>query len=553
MIKLFGHIAFSKPSIIRNGLLKVALVMVFGLLSVGGAGAQVVIEEDKVELGVVYDAAQGGAYHDFVVENTSSKRIFILRAQQSPSADVKFSSKTIEPGSSEFIRVKYISRKKGRFMLNVPVYFSAMSKPIMLTLKGETQYTDTKASQACPSFKSKPYQKRQTSELIIEVVDAENNAPIEKAAIEYHNNPWQIKKELTDSKGKYSTKIELLGKYFFEAKKEGYQTQSRLESLHLGKNHVLFRLNKKVAVWPLTEELTILVKDKFTNAIISKADVVVLQQGKTQYNAKTNQSGIVFYPTYSSEKDYRIQASALDYSPVDDYRLTEYDKKDNFVTIYLEPIKKEKPVKTAKVITQTKEVSEPKTVNKVLSNLYKPNNIVFLIDKSSSMAQENRLNLLKSSMIELLTPLRAEDKVALIVYDTDVNILLSSTSAQNKALIAEQVYELSAGGLTAGVSGVEKAYELAENAFIQGGNNEVIVVTDGAFNMGGNNSKVVPKVKAFAEKGIRLSTIGVKSPYVVEDGLKKMAKYGNGAFVTIDSAQEAKTKLLDLIKEHSRK
>lgn len=113
-----------------------------------------------------------------------------------------------------------------------------------------------------------------------------------------------------------------------------------------------------------------------------------------------------------------------------------------------------------------------------------PSNMVFLIDTSGSMAYENKLPLLISSLKILLDQLRPVDKVAIVVYAGSAGVVLPSTSVAEKRKITEALERLQAGGSTAGGAGIELAYKLAQKSFIKGGNNRVILATDGDFNVG---------------------------------------------------------------------
>ena len=116
-----------------------------------------------------------------------------------------------------------------------------------------------------------------------------------------------------------------------------------------------------------------------------------------------------------------------------------------------------------------------------------PSNLVFLIDVSGSMRQTNKLPLLKKSFNKLIDQLRPEDKVAIVVYAGAVGEVLPPTSGSKKNIIKNAINRLNAGGSTAGGAGIRLAYKLAEKNFVKGGNNRVILSTDGDFNVGISN------------------------------------------------------------------
>jgi Ca-activated chloride channel homolog len=112
------------------------------------------------------------------------------------------------------------------------------------------------------------------------------------------------------------------------------------------------------------------------------------------------------------------------------------------------------------------------------------NNLVFLIDVSGSMNSPDKLDLLKAGLYLLVDQMREEDKVSIVVYAGSAGLLLPPTSGYEKNKIKGIIENLMAGGSTAGGQGIELAYKTAKDNFIQGGNNRVILATDGDFNIG---------------------------------------------------------------------
>src|SRR4029079_16603435 len=113
-----------------------------------------------------------------------------------------------------------------------------------------------------------------------------------------------------------------------------------------------------------------------------------------------------------------------------------------------------------------------------------PSNLVFLIDVSGSMNAPDKLPLVKSSLKLLVDQLRPQDKVALVVYAGNAGLVLPSTNGDEKIKIKDAIDELDAGGSTAGGEGIKLAYKTAQQNFVKGGNNRVILCTDGDFNVG---------------------------------------------------------------------
>jgi len=167
-------------------------------------------------------------------------------------------------------------------------------------------------------------------------------------------------------------------------------------------------------------------------------------------------------------------------------------------------------------------------------------NIVFLIDVSGSMDAENKLPLLKSSLKVLLNQLRPKDKVGIVVYAGSAGVVLSPTSAGEKEKIIKALDNLQAGGSTAGGAGIEFAYKLAKENFIKGGNNRVVLATDGDFNVGASSTTDIETLITEKRKtGIFLTCLGYGMGNYKDNTMETLADKGNGNYAYIDNMQEA--------------
>ncbi|MDW9382432.1 VWA domain-containing protein [Chryseobacterium sp. JV558] len=167
-------------------------------------------------------------------------------------------------------------------------------------------------------------------------------------------------------------------------------------------------------------------------------------------------------------------------------------------------------------------------------------NIVFLIDVSGSMSEENKLPLLKSSLKVLLKQLRPKDKVGIVVYAGNAGVVLPPTSAGEKEKIIKALDNLQAGGSTAGGAGIELAYKLAKENFIKGGNNRVVLATDGDFNVGAtSNTDIETLITQKRKTGIFLTCLGYGMGNYKDNTMETLADKGNGNYAYIDNMQEA--------------
>jgi Ca-activated chloride channel homolog len=172
-------------------------------------------------------------------------------------------------------------------------------------------------------------------------------------------------------------------------------------------------------------------------------------------------------------------------------------------------------------------------------------NLVFLIDVSGSMLAANKLPLAQTAMKMLVEELRPQDRVALVVYASRTQVVLESTPAANKQKIISAIDGLTSGGSTAGGQGLRMAYEMAGKNFIDGGNNRIILCTDGDFNVGeSSNASMERLVEDERKKGVFITVLGFGMGNYKDDRLEIIANKGNGNYGYIDNIQEARKMLV---------
>ncbi len=173
-------------------------------------------------------------------------------------------------------------------------------------------------------------------------------------------------------------------------------------------------------------------------------------------------------------------------------------------------------------------------------------NLVFLIDVSGSMNAEEKLPLVKASMKMLTDQLRENDRVAIVVYAGRAGMVLPSTSGAEKAAIKNAIDKLEAGGSTAGGEGIRLAYRIAADNFIDGGNNRVILCTDGDFNVGESSDDAMETlIEEERENGVYLTVLGYGMGNYKDSKMQKLADKGNGNHAYIDGLNEAKKVLVN--------
>ncbi|MFA6085758.1 von Willebrand factor type A domain-containing protein [Mucilaginibacter sp.] len=168
-------------------------------------------------------------------------------------------------------------------------------------------------------------------------------------------------------------------------------------------------------------------------------------------------------------------------------------------------------------------------------------NLVFLIDVSGSMNSANKLPLVKSSLKMLVDQLRPQDKVALVVYAGAAGVVLPATAGNKKETINNAIDNLEAGGSTAGGAGIKLAYQIAAENLIKGGNNRIVLATDGDFNVGASSDDDMEKlIEKKRESGIFLSVLGYGMGNYKDSKMETLADKGNGNYAYIDNITEAR-------------
>ncbi|MBP3274282.1 MAG: VWA domain-containing protein [Butyrivibrio sp.] len=173
-------------------------------------------------------------------------------------------------------------------------------------------------------------------------------------------------------------------------------------------------------------------------------------------------------------------------------------------------------------------------------------NLVFLIDVSGSMDDEDKLGLLKKGFNELVDNLPGEGTVSIVTYASKEKVVLDGADMSEKRKIKEAIRSLEANGSTAGERGMEMAYEIAKENFIDGGNNRIIMATDGDLNVGiSDPDELEDFISKKKDQGIYLSVLGFGEGNYKDDKMERLADCGNGNYSYIDSLIEARKVLVE--------
>lgn len=175
-----------------------------------------------------------------------------------------------------------------------------------------------------------------------------------------------------------------------------------------------------------------------------------------------------------------------------------------------------------------------------------PANLVFLVDVSGSMDRREGLPMVQSTLKLLVDQLRPQDRVALVTYAGNASVVLESTAGSEKAKIRTAIDQLTAGGSTAGESGIQLAYQEAQKGMLKGGINRILLATDGDFNVGISDFETLKQLAADKRKtGVSLTTLGFGTDNYNEQLMEQLADAGDGNYAYIDNLREARKVLVD--------
>ncbi len=333
-------------------------------------------------------------------------------------------------------------------------------------------------------------------------------------------------------------------------------------------------IDEKANSSKLDFQLNITVLDSITNKEITDASVILIKDGLIKKELQTNKNGKVstkiplgLYYFVCLKEGYKTHEEVQYVNKNNNNLIFKLVKLD---TLYLTETDDEIPLIEIKDSLYTDEENEielsidlpydnPDTSNiqqnveinsgEFSINNYAPNNIVFLLDVSSSMKYTGKLELLKASMYELTDLLRDADQISIITYSSQAKVILKTTSTSYKDTIKNTIETIQAKGLTAGGRGLKLAYKNAYKNYFSNGNNQVILATDGDFNDGNENVKRL--ARKYKRKGIKLSVVGIKNTPLIEIIMKDLAKKGGGNYIPVNSYEDAIKSLVNEIKTNS--
>jgi Mg-chelatase subunit ChlD len=434
---------------------------------------------------------------DFEAQNISNKTILLLRIEAEQSVGFQYTSKTIRPGTKEGIRVKLNPDSKGKVERKVQLFFSNNPNPIEITLKAVVKALPKNNRTACPQFgtalkaptgRPQPVAKIQKFDLILFDTESENQLAIVESNLE-----TQAKKTVAVTPTASTPK--------------SYSPTTRQNRTA---RPVRF---KKVRKSP---------EERRNSPSL----------GTTLFGQKADSTAVTEEPEQKEKLIQKVKPVRKTKEAI----VMEVEAEPIAENILIEKAQDSTVKSIQETIQPSPEVEENQTL---LDESFRPNNIVFLIDASTSMREEQKMDLLKTAMIQLLEPLRIIDFITIVTYSGEAKVVLPTSSGNLKDEIAVRIENLKADGSTNAVKGIKKAIQVGKSNFLEDGNNQIFLASDGDFNIGENNMSLRKKIVKTAEEGLTITVLGIKNDNWTNKSLKEIADLGKGDLLKIKSMRDA--------------
>lgn len=469
--------------------MRILLIFILSSFSVFG---QIEFNKTRHDFGDL--EAYSARHVDILLTNKGQKQEWILSIKK-PSEVVYITTKQIiEKDSTVTIRLQVNPRIKGRFNYSVEVFTSDRADATTIKLSGLLREVDQNTASsltACPDFGSTPSGRNPNAfDLTVVTIDKETRKELSNSSVLLVQSGREVWQKKTNNKGVIKAEA-ILGLSYFLAEHEGYLSAELGTYVNFQRNYVVIELERENEPDP--------------PIIIPNVDTTTV---------------VVIEPELEPEPEIIIEIEEDPEPPI---------------IAQETPTPEELPPGLTDL---DEENFDPK--------YFKPINVVFVLDVSSSMKQVDKIELMKYALLQLTDKLRPQDKIALVTYASDSRVLLPATSGGDKEKIKEEVMALEAFGYTAGGKGIKLGFKEAKKSKISDGTNHVIIITDGAFNRESEDYEKV--VKKYNKQDIHLSVVGIKNKDVHEEDMRRAAEFGGGRYVPIHKLSDAQRNLIQEIR-----
>lgn len=458
--------------------------------------AQISFDKNAHDFSELY--ATDEYFVDIPIKNIGSKKVFVLTIRKSKEVTHLLSSDLIAPDSSIILRLKVSPKKLGKFSYDVEVFSSDKNEATTIQLTGNVKELEENALaslQSCPNFSQKPIRTATDFKFTVVTIDKETKELIPNSAVSMLQNGQIIANWRTNKNGEMVGKIPLGFTYFY-ATNEKYLPSEKGTYVNFQRNKVIIELARKPI--EIKEEVPLIAKEEKP---VQEIEIVIEE--------KVEEKEIIENVPFTLEEQLAENKVEPTFEPAD-VKLNNIPF-ENFDETYFKPV-----------------------------------NVVFVLDVSSSMLAGNKLELLKFSLFELIDYLRPQDQVAIVTYSSKTRLLFGPTSAKEKETMKKPVERLRAAGGTAGGDGIKMGFEQAANGYLKDGANQVIIITDGAFNK--NSDDYQQSIAKYQEQGITFSVVGIQNAAHDELKMQEAAAIGKGRYIPIFKLVDAQRNLIQEIR-----
>ncbi len=428
-------------------------------------------------------------YVDLKLTNTGQKQEWLLTVKKTAEVSYIVSNQIIDIDSSIIIRLHVNPNKKGKFSYNVDIFTSDRAEAVKVKLTGnltELPQNGSNMLTQCPNFSDRPGGGNPNQfNLTVVTIDKESKEPLGKSSVTLIQNGEAVWLKSTNKKGKI-VEDATLGLSYFYATHDGYYPAELGAYVNFKRNYIVVELEK---------DERIIEPEPFPT------DIAVVDPPKEEIIIEIEEPKEV-------ETHLEQELAIPEDTPINVEAPPEFNELD------------------------PEDFTEAN---------FKPINVVFVLDVSSSMRSADKMELMKYSLYQLTDMLRPQDKIGIVTYSSKTRVLLRSTTGENKEEIKEIVRKLRPGGYTSGGAGIKSGYKLVNRAKLEDGVNHVIVITDGAFNRNSDDYKKY--VRKYKRKEINLSVVGIKNKEKDELEMKDAAKLGGGNYIPIFKLADAQNNL----------
>lgn len=429
-------------------------------------------------------------YVDLKLTNNGQKQEWLLTVKKTVEVSYIVSKQIIDMDSSIVIRLHVNPSKKGRFVYNIDVFTSDRAEAVSIKLTGnlsELPQDGSNMLSQCPNFSDRPEGRNPNQfDLTVVTVDKETKGPLSQSSVTLLQNGEPIWMKETDKKGKI-VKDATLGLSYFYATHDGYFPAELGAYINFKRNYIVVELEKDATIVVPTPPPTDI-------AVVDPPEEIEI--------------------TIEINEPKEVETHLEEELTTPDISTTQTDTPPAFHEL------------------------DPEDFDEAN---FKPINVVFVLDVSSSMSGADKMELMKYSLYQLVDMLRPQDKIGIVTYSTETSVLLRTTNGDQKDEIKEVVRKLRPGGQTSGGAGIKAGYKLASRSTLTDGVNHVIVITDGAFNRNSDDYK--KSVRKYKAKGINLSVVGIQNKEKEETEMRDAAKLGGGNYIPIFKLVDAQHNL----------